>query len=206
MLVHGLWHGASSQWLLARRLQGAGFRTHVFTYSSRRETEEQAALRLAEFIRSRLTSPVHVLAHSLGALVSMAALLEDDLPRGRAVLLGPPLRGSEVARRLQGLPLLSRLFGEAGSSLSQGAQMVPPGRDIGLITGNRALGAGRLLGILDGESDGTVAHAESRVTAATDEVCLKTSHTGLLFNAEVADEAVRFFRYGRFGSAAHRTG
>lgn len=203
MLVHGLWHGATSQWLLARRLRKAGLRTHIFNYSSRQEPEDEAAERLAGFIQSRLTSPVHVLAHSLGGLVSLAALLEQDLPMGRIVLLGPPLRGSRVARKLQDWPVLgSRLFGAAGPLLAQGAQMIPPGREIGVITGHRAWGAGRVLGILDRRSDGTVAHEESSLPGAADTISLPTSHTGLLFNSSVAEEAVRFFRHGRFGSSA----
>lgn len=204
MLVHGLWHGASSQWLLARRLRKAGFRTHLFTYSSRQEPEAEAAERLAAFIRARLASPVHLLAHSLGGLISLAALLEGDLPRGRTVLLGPPLQGSRVARKLNRWPLLGRLFGEAGPTLGQGAQMVPPGREIGVITGHSALGAGRILGLLDKDSDGTVAHAESHLPGAADAIRLPTSHTGLLFNKSVTEEAIRFLTHGQFGQTAER--
>ncbi|MFS8097898.1 CHAT domain-containing protein [Lentzea alba] len=53
--------------------------------------------------------PVHVVAHGLGALLVLEALRDDDLRKawrgkgGRAVLLGPPLQGSWLAKaRLAG--------------------------------------------------------------------------------------------------------
>ena len=58
------------------------------------------------------------------------------------------------------------------------------------------------LGIVAGgarlKSDGTVLADESRHPGLSDHVEIHTSHTGMLFSAEVARQAAAFLRAGRF--------
>lgn len=201
ILVHGLWHGAGSHRLLAWRLGRAGFRVHRFGYSSRRECDGAAVSRLIDLVRSRLTSPVHLVGHSLGGLLILEALaMAPDLPRGRVVLLGSPVKGSAVARRIRHWPLVPRLLGSAEDLLVEGAPMVPEQRQIGMIRGGRALGMGRLLGIHDRNSDGTVSAAETELPQAADRICLPVTHTGMIFSAPVAAQTAAFLRQGRFSA------
>ena len=59
-------------------------------------------------------------------------------------------------------------------------------------------GLGQFLGHFRGESDGTVAVAETRIDGLADHVTVDASHLGLLFSAEAADQALAFLREGRF--------
>jgi len=72
------------------------------------------------------------------------------------------------------------------------------GRELGVIAGDRATGMGRLLGSLDGPSDGTVAVRETDLPGATDSVRLHVSHSGMVFSREVASQVAAFLREGRF--------
>jgi hypothetical protein len=71
-------------------------------------------------------------------------------------------------------------------------------RDLGVIAGDLGVGLGKLLGPMDGPNDGTVLVDETRLPGAADELRLRSSHTGLLFSAEVARQAAAFLQTGRF--------
>jgi len=71
-------------------------------------------------------------------------------------------------------------------------------RDLGVIAGDLGLGLGRLVGTLEGASDGTVLVEETQLEGAVDRIILRVSHTGMLFSAEVAHEAAVFLSTGRF--------
>jgi hypothetical protein len=60
------------------------------------------------------------------------------------------------------------------------------------------LGLGRLFADLNADHDGTVLVEETRLPGAKDHIVLSTSHTGMLFSAEVAEQARWFLRTGTF--------
>jgi hypothetical protein len=71
-------------------------------------------------------------------------------------------------------------------------------RDLGVIAGDLSLGLGRLVGSLEGPNDGTVLVEETALEGASDHRVLRVSHSGMLFNRNVADETAAFLRDGRF--------
>jgi hypothetical protein len=71
-------------------------------------------------------------------------------------------------------------------------------RDLGVIAGDLALGAGRLLGPLPGPNDGTVLVRETNLPGATGQLRLRVSHSGMPFSATVARQVAAFLRVGRF--------
>jgi hypothetical protein len=78
-----------------------------------------------------------------------------------------------------------------------------PGREIGVIAGNYAVGLGRVVAWdLPLPNDGAVTVAETQVAAACDRVELPVSHTGMLFSRRVALQTAAFLRDGRFDHAA----
>ncbi|TZF82342.1 esterase/lipase family protein, partial [Cognatilysobacter lacus] len=92
LLLHGLWMRPASMALLASRLARAGFAPERIGYASVRGNPEFAIRELQREMRS---APCHVVAHSLGGLVTLTALeREPDLPVLRVVCLGSPLCGS----------------------------------------------------------------------------------------------------------------
>jgi len=199
ILVHGLWFGAWSLGLLARRLRKAGFEPRRFRYRTTRSGLEGHARALRQFIDSGSYPALHIVAHSLGGLVTLRMLADDgDLPPGRVVLLGSPLQGSVVARKSATLPGGSRLLGAVRSELAAGFTRLASGRDIGMIAGARSFGLGLLLGGLGEPGDGTVAVRETRAEGMRGHRVLPVTHTGMLFSGAVVREIVCFLRKGNF--------
>ncbi len=207
VLVHGLWYGAGSMALLGRRLESAGYRVRRFAYSTRKVDPETNAARLAQFCRQGGAGKTHLLGHSLGGLLILLMLQREhyfsrDVPAGRLVLLGTPLTGSQVARRISKTPGRRFLLGQSGSMLVEGLKGIPgdawEDRDCGMIAGTLALGMGRLTGVLGGPSDGTVCAGETASERLADHLEIAVTHTGLLFSAEVARQAVIFLSKGHF--------
>jgi pimeloyl-ACP methyl ester carboxylesterase len=199
VLVHGLFYGRWSMRVLAGRLRRAGFNVESFGYRPGRDGLDGAAAALAAFCRG-LDSPVtRFVGHSLGGLVILRAL--DQQPErvpGRAVLLGTPLQGSHVARRLCANRFGRAMLGAAGPVLVGGCSRLPAQYEIGMVAGTVRVGLGRLTGVLDGPSDGTVGLQEANATGLAGRLVLPVTHTGLLFSARVAEQAAHFLRTGRF--------
>ncbi|MFT4256820.1 MAG: alpha/beta fold hydrolase [Pseudoxanthomonas sp.] len=198
LLVHGLLNGNFWLWRLALRLRGAGFEPEVFTYSSLLEGPQRAVPKLVARLRRR---PVDALVgHSLGGLIGLQALREaPQLPVSRVVCLGSPLRGSRTARALHASGTGRVLLGRSGALLaSTGMGEWQGAAQVGVVAGNRSLGAGRLFARFDEGSDGTVGLDETRIPGLTDHVIVPASHSGLVFSAEAAAQVAHFLHEGRF--------
>ncbi len=201
--VHGLWMTGLEMTPLCRRLRACGFReVRRFRYPSVRRTPAANAERLAAFVRGLRADVVHLVAHSLGGLVVLHLLARHaDLPPGRVVMLGTPLRGSRVARRAARIPPLRWLLGR---SLRQGLLGdLPPwphGRPLAMIAGTSGRGFGRLLlPALPRPNDGTVALDETDAPFVTQHLAAPVSHFGLLFSAAVAARVCRYLQRGTLG-------
>lgn len=195
LFVHGLLMTGHESMLLARRFARSGLRLERFRYASRREGLEVVAVRLAELLCER--PRIHVVTHSLGGLIMMSAVARAPRWLGRAVLLGPPLGGSETARALVGLPGGSWWLGEARETLTGTPRFPsPPVGRIAVIAGTRNIGIGTLLRATGGAADGVVRVAETRLAGAA-AIEVHANHVGLLFNRRVAAVAAAFIREGR---------
>ena len=122
----------------------------------------------------------------------------DDLPPGRVVLLGTPVKGSGVVRRLEKLPGQKLLFGKAREHLLQGYEHTPKAHETGMIRGTRALGLGRVAGSHGEPSDGTVAVSETELEGLKDSVEMDVSHSEMLVSAGVVEQVEHFLRQGEF--------
>lgn len=203
LLVHGLWFGRPSLWPLARMLRRHGLAPTPFGYSTVFRTPADSADALAERARALAADTLHYVGHSLGGLLILSMLERHgaDLPPGRVVLLGSPLAGSAVARRIAAMPGLGRVLGRSAELLDKGAPRLPAGREVGAVAGTAPLGLGRWFAPLLPPHDGTVRVAETRIEGLADQLELPVSHTGMVFSSVVADAAARFLRAGRFGGA-----
>ncbi|MDT8321350.1 MAG: alpha/beta hydrolase [Xanthomonadales bacterium] len=199
ILVHGLWFGAWAMGRLAGRLCAANFVPLRFRYATHSANLCGHARRLNEFCLKRRGEGLHFVAHSLGGLVVLSMLSRfASLPPGRVVLLGSPLAGSAVARKVGKIRLSRGLFGRIGPSLEAGYADFPDGWEVGMIAGSRGIGLGLLVGGAGGPNDGTVAVAETQNRQLRDHLVLPVTHTGMLYSREVARQIVLFLSSGRF--------
>jgi alpha-beta hydrolase superfamily lysophospholipase len=160
---------------------------------------------LIDFARAQHADRLHFVGHSLGGLVILRALeITDDLPPGRAVLLGSPCQGSRAAQGVARiLPFGKALLGAAVNAecIDYAPREWSGRRDVGVIAGSMGMGLGRLFAHLDADHDGTVLVEETRLPGAKDHVVLGVSHTGMLFSADVAEQAAEFLETGAFRKA-----
>ena len=185
---------------LQSRVKKCGFDVNRFGYPSMRAGLEENAARLARFIASLDADVVHVVAHSLGGVVTLRALQMRPDPRvQRIVLLGSPVAGSLTGRRLAKIRAGRLLLGKSERIWkAQSVNASPDGVAVGIIAGRMPIGLGRLFGKIREPNDGVVAVAETHVMNAADEVVLPVNHTGLLLSSKVARQVCAFLRNARF--------
>ncbi len=202
ILLHGLWMRGFALSMLHHRLMEAGFRVHRFDYLSVAASEQRILdrlhVRMADLADE--ADAVHLVGHSLGGLLALRACSgPDTLPPGRIVCLGSPLRGSAAAR---GMARWGRgaeiLLGHNRQLMEQGFERWDGGREVGVVAGRMPLGLGAVLGRFEGEHDGTVAVAETRLPGLADHCVVESNHTSLLFSPEVARLVAEFLHAGRF--------
>lgn len=205
ILVHGLWQSGLELFLMRRRLQADGaLRALFFSYPTVVGSMSNHVRRLIECARAHQAERLHFVGHSLGGLVVLRALqVTDDLPPGRAVLLGSPLQGSRTAQRLARLPFGRTLLGSALAEecIDWSPREWSGRRDVGVIAGSMGMGIGRLLGNLDDVHDGTVMVEETKLPGAKDHLVVAATHTGLMLSAEVAAQTRHFLDHGSFSGA-----
>lgn len=199
ILLHGIWMRGITLLPLARRLRQAGYSVETIDYASVFRGIQPAVARLRDRMLAQEASAVHLVGHSLGSLVALeAARGVRGLPKGSIVCIGPPLRGSAVARALTGFPGGRLLLGQSAEPLLEGVDAWKGSRRVGVIAGKLPFGLGITLGPLVAPHDGTVSVEETQLAGITDHRTVAASHTGLLFSSEVADLTVAFLRAGQF--------
>ncbi|MGH8293648.1 MAG: alpha/beta fold hydrolase [Gammaproteobacteria bacterium] len=200
VFVHGLYMTGLELALLRLRVGHAGFETHQINYHTVLEPVRANAARLAEYIAGLKAKTLHLVGHSLGGLVILRMLESGaQVPPGRVVLLGAPVKGSLAARNLVAKHL-GWILGRSGpDGLAEEYDPKWSGqRELGVIAGTGGFGLNPLRPDLPEPHDGLVAVEETRLAGATDYTEIKTTHTGLLFNPEVAELTVAFLRTGKF--------
>lgn len=189
---------------LQLRVQRYGFNVNRFDYASMRCELEDNAARLSRHIECLEADEVHLVAHSLGGLVTLQALRAHPDPRvRRVVLLGSPVAGSLSGRRLARFAAGRLLLGRSERIWETPLDTSCPDRvATGVVSGSMPIGLGRLIGPIPTPHDGVVSVAETKVANATDNIVLPVTHTALLLSGSVARQVCAFLRDGRFVHAA----
>jgi pimeloyl-ACP methyl ester carboxylesterase len=188
--------GASMHWL-SLQLRDAGFAPRIFSYHSVADGPDLAVPRLAALLQAE--GEADIVAHSLGGLIALKALCDSpDLPVARVVCLGSPLAGSGAAAGMLRWSPTAPLLGRRAALLQEGVGCWRGRAQVGVVAGCVPHGLGSLFAGFDGDHDGTVAVIETQLEGLTDHVVVDASHSGLLFSAEAAAQAIAFLREGRF--------
>jgi pimeloyl-ACP methyl ester carboxylesterase len=188
-------HGLSAHWLLMSPLswylRRSGFATKLFGYRSMWGSLERHANRfrmyLDELDRATEYSEVHIVAHSAGAIVTRQALLDSKPGKvSRVVMLGPPNRGSPVARCLSRYVLpFSCVLEELSDSPTSFVNQLPEPD-------------GFEIGVLAALHDRVVPHKNSRLATQSDHLSIFSGHNGLLVRPHAMKCVVNFLKTGHF--------
>ena len=200
ILVHGLWMRGLVMLPHQRWLGEKGFSAHRFTYPSWRDGLAGNVRRLSSFIEQTPGSVIHLVAHSLGGVVTLKMLAQEpDARIGRVVLLGTPYAGCHCGFTIAVTPMLSGMVGHTFEDwFSQPRPSLPPATEIGVVAGTRRISFGRLIPGLPRPNDGLIAVEETRVPTAADSIELHVSHTGMLVSRDCAGQIACFLRTGKF--------
>lgn len=201
VFVHGLWMPGFDMALLRWRVHRCGYKVVQFHYSTVLSSPQQAALKLHHLIQKlNDRQTIHIIAHSLGGLVVRHLLqLYPDIVSGNIVTLGTPHNGSQIAELFIHSHIGRRLLGK---SVEQGLLGNAPAWEaknkLGVIAGYGRLGVGRFFKKIAEPFDGTVAVSETRLKGMNDHITMSCSHSGLLFNKNVAEQVCFFLRNNHF--------
>ncbi|WP_410471627.1 alpha/beta fold hydrolase [Faucicola mancuniensis] len=201
ILLHGLHMHAWAMKPLANQLAQQGFDTHVFGYYSMMHPIHRHSERLNHWLLTKFeqNQPLYLVGHSLGGLV-----IRDFLHRyptwqvPRVVTLGTPHNGSLSANRI--VKILPTFIGQSYHHGLDGLTApLPNTTSLGSIAGNLSAGLGRVvLPKNANENDGTVLLSETILPNQTDHIILPVSHTGMIFNNNVAKQVGYFLQHNHF--------
>ena len=220
VLIHGLNRSDLSFVVMQKILQRHGYEVVVQSYPS---TEADLFV-LAEQTLPRAfdaceADTVHIVAHSMGAILVRIWLAQDrlDVPvdqagltgpaaqdrrvrLGRVVMLAPPNQGSEVVDVFGDMRFFSWLNGPASQQLGTDgvAPVLPQARyPLGVIAGSRSVNQ-LFSALIPGRDDGAVSVAATAMKGMTDHITLSATHSFLMNNPLVLYQVLWFLRQGAF--------
>lgn len=204
VLLHGLARGNAVMWLMAVRLEDAGFHVHRVGYSSLNRSPEQ----MLEEVQSQIDEccaahprRVHFVGHSMGGLLIRAYLEDKPVENlGRVVLIGTPNQGTEVVDRFRDRWWM-QMLGPAALSLGTDDESFPkslaaPYYPVGVIAGESRLDIDDE--ILPGKDDGLVPVEATKLEGMSDFIVVESGHALMRYDEEVARQTIAFLNDGEF--------
>jgi hypothetical protein len=210
IVLHGLGEGRSSMRPIANHLRKTlDANVLLFGYASTATTIEAHGRSLDAVVDGLPpTSRISFVGHSLGNLVVrrwMSLADAGDLARvDRMVMLGPPNRGSDLARHVGGVGVLAAFAeGAARDLVVDWPQVEPhlavPPCEFGIVAGGRGDGSG-FSPLLDGDDDAIVRVEETRLEGAGDFLLVPVHHAAMLRDERVKRATESFLKSGRFAA------
>ena len=194
VLIHGLGGTKLDMVPLKVRLKRAGFVTVSFGYLSVFRRIEPLANRLKEMLihleNSPSTRSIHIVGHSMGAIIARAALADYQGSKIKSLLmLAPPNQGSHMARRLSPwfgwiVPTLDQLSDSPESYVNQLNQL-EQFKDLNL-------------GIIEAEKDRVIARGKVRLQRDHDYHVIIGQHGILTWYRKTGQLVEKYLATGRF--------
>jgi pimeloyl-ACP methyl ester carboxylesterase len=203
-LLHGLGRSNTSMWLLASRLEDAGYYVQRVGYSSLHQNPDEILKDISSQINQccqKHAQSVHFVGHSLGGLMVRAYLQNSQVDKlGRVVLLGTPNKGTEAADYFSNSWLME-ILGPTAKALGTDADSFPrsleaPYYPVGIIAGE--LKSKFNDHVIPGKDDGLVSVEATKIDDMTDFIIIETGHSRMRYNSEVADQTIEFIKNGVF--------
>ncbi|HEY1015894.1 MAG TPA: alpha/beta fold hydrolase [Herpetosiphonaceae bacterium] len=188
VLLHGQGRTPLSMALLGRRLRLSGHAVQSFGYAVFAESFDRIAGRLVELADARPASrPYVIVGHSLGGIITRAALPRLARPPAHLVMLGPPNQPPLLARKLRDNPAYRLLTADCGARLASPdfyRDLPLPTVPTTIIAGT-AGPRGRWSPFGDQINDGVVALDETRLTPEFPVITVPALHTWIMNHGAV---------------------
>jgi pimeloyl-ACP methyl ester carboxylesterase len=200
ILMHGLGRSRRSMNRIEQALVNAGWRIANLGYPSRLrpiESHAEQARGVAQALVDDGAVEVSFIGYSLGGLVGRLAMAKG-WPKGRAVLIGTPNNGAQLADRLNAFSIFRHHYGPCGWSVgTAGTAKIPiPDVEIAVMAG----GNGRygFNPFLSDDNDGIVTIPETRLPGAEAGFLVTRSiHRALPIRRDVIAATLAFLATGR---------
>jgi triacylglycerol lipase len=206
VLLHGLGRSNRSMSDMEAALGGAGYTVENIDYPS----TDHPFQKLLEIVSDRIDrccvrsgSKIDFVTHSLGGILLRAyAQGRGNGYIGRAVMLSPPSRGSELVDELKDITVFQWIAGPAGQQLGTDPDSVPLNLgpvnfEVGVITGNASLNP-LYSWLIPGPDDGKVSVDRAMLSGMADFIVLPHSHSFIMNSEEVIRQTLYFLDQGRF--------
>ena len=212
IVLHGLGEGRRSMLPLVTSLRKNIDATVLsFGYASTTTGIDDHGRALATVIKGLpAVDSISFVGHSMGNLVVrrwMGMAAEDDLARvRRMVMLGPPNQGSELARMVAKIGVLTALSNGAARELVLdwhriSKDLAVPPCSFGIVAGGKGDDRG-YSSFLAGDDDAVVRVEETRLPGADDFLILPVHHAAMMRNPVVQQATAAFLNTGRFPATA----
>ena len=189
VLIHGLAANSIAMLPLRVRLSRMGFDAMTWSYPSMRSPIIKHADRFRRFLDGldQAGKPYHIVAHSMGSIVTRAAIRDSaGLGLRRVVLLAPPNLGLAAARRA---PYWIKRFCRPMDDLAD----VP---ESFVNTLPQVLPVD--VGVIAARGDILIPIEKTHVSGQRDHTVVAGSHNSLLLSSHVASLVRRFLNSGEF--------
>jgi len=209
VLIHGLARGNVAMKTMAKRIVAAGFNVQQVGYKSMGETPELVLADVTEQINaccSKLTTPVHLVGHSLGGILARAYLGENKLPGLKSVvLIGSPNKGTPIVDAFKESWWMN-IVGDVALSLNTDTDpdnkgflstLKAPDYPLGVIAGVVDEG-GLFSDTIPGDDDGLVPLESTKVEGMNDFIILDVGHGKMRDDETVIMQMLHYLKEGKF--------
>ena len=195
VVVHGLFRTQRAMRPLRTPLSDAGFHVIEYRYPSTRKSVDELGCELRQFLIDQIALapqvPLHVVGHSLGAVIAVKATTPTITGIGRVVQISPPNLGSPWAGSLEGM------LGSWIASIEELSNREGGPLPLGTIPGSTT-------GVIAANSDTLVPQELTQLDGAVDQIHLPGSHTFVFWRSRTQQEIIHFLIHGRFSDDAPR--
>jgi len=204
VLLHGFGRSNTAMWLLARRLEDAGYKVERVGYNSLQRGPEEILQEISHQIAAcclELERPVHFVGHSLGGLMIRAYLGKHKVKyMGKVVLIGTPNKGTPIVDIFKDnwwMQYAGPTAIKLGTDNNSFPNTLPaPDYPLGIIAG--VAGGGFLSSRIPGKDDGLVPVDSTALDGMNDFIIIETNHTMMRYNESVALQTIEFLKRGQF--------